>query len=152
MFLLLTACLLFMLLFLVFGEIKTNYNRGWTKKKYSILFYSNTSPMSKNPNILEMNNTVSSFEYRIQLKMKLCATLHFSPSLCCFLFDVRGRKSCAPVGSMRGWWWKRGDGAKWWEGGCRVVSRRQLPWVSIHLSLLLPAMLCQTLLFQINKC
>lgn len=66
-----------------------------------------------------------------------------SVSLCCRLFDVWGRQHRAPVLSMRGWrWW-------WWWG---VVSR-QLAWASTHLSLLLlPALLCQTLLLQINKC
>lgn len=50
-------------------------------------------------------------------------------------------------------WVREGDGGS--EGTVRgggVVSR-QLAWVSTHLSLLLlPALLCQTLLLQINKC
>lgn len=56
------------------------------------------------------------------------------------------------MGVERGWMGGGGDGG---GGGCRVVSNRQLTWVSIHLGLLLlllPALLCQTLLFQINKC
>lgn len=80
---------------------------------------------------------------------KISAPLHSSLSLCCRLFDVRGRKRCAPVLSMRGWRWERGDSARGVEG---VVSSRQLTWVPTHLSLLLPALLCQTLLLQINKC
>lgn len=57
--------------------------------------------MNKNPNILEINKTASSFEYRIQLKMKLCATLHFSLSLCCRLFDVQGIKKPCTCGEHK---------------------------------------------------